>query len=301
VIAMMASAKQQTTHFIIALCLFAAMCVAQTKLDQLGAAVPKHQRFMYLPDGKILKAATLGFREVASDFIWLQVIQVTGERQVSQEAGQWIARALDVVTTLDPKFVKAYEIGGIALCTVVAMPEESNRLLEKGMLHNPQAWTLPFLLGINHYFEFVDDEKAAEFMAKAARLPGAPPNVPRIAARLLVSARAPQQAVELLANVYEETTDENVRLLLEQRLKETIVERDLQILEQAIGRYQAEYARRPSRLEELVRPGLLPALPVEPFGGRYLYDAVSGKVRSSEVEERKQPRRWARSHLQSPK
>jgi hypothetical protein len=297
---MMASAKQQPTPFIIALCLFTALCMAQTKLDQLGAAVPKHQRFMYLPDGKILKAATLGFREVASDFIWLQVIQATGERQVSQEAGQWIARALDVVTTLDPKFVRAYEIGGIALCTVVVMPEESNRLLEKGMLHNPQAWRLPFLLGINHYFEFVDDEKAADFMAKAARLPGAPPNVPRIAARLLVSAKAPQQAVELLANVYEETTDENVRLLLEQRLKETIVERDLQILEQAIGRYQAEYARRPSRLEELVHSGLLPSLPLEPFGGRYLYDAVSGKVRSSEVEERKQPRRWARSRSQSP-
>jgi hypothetical protein len=193
---------------------------------------------------------------------------------------------VDRITTLDPKFVRAYEAGSHALCILVVLPEQSNRLLEKGMRHNPQEWKLPFLLGMNYYFELADDEKAAEVMALASRLPGAPESLVRLAAKLFVSAKSPQQAVELLAKVYEETSDENVRKILEIRLKESIVERDLQILEQAISRYQANHSRRPERLENLVEPGMLRELPMEPFGGRYLYEPATGIVRSSEVTER---------------
>ncbi len=249
-------------------------------------ARPKLQQFTYLPSGDYLRMASLGYREIAADLLWLQAIQVMGERKLSEEAGRWLYHALDRITTVDPKFVRAYEAGSHALCILVVMPEESNRLLEKGMRYNPQEWVLPFLLGINYFFEMGDDEKAAEAMAKAAHLPGAPERLMNLAARLFVSAKSPQQAVELLAKAYEEATDENVRQMLEARLKETIVERDIQILEEAVRQYQITHTRQPDRLEDLVGPGLLRELPREPFGGRYLYESSTGGVRSSEVTER---------------
>lgn len=258
----------------------------QIPLTHWSNSKPKLQQLTYLPSGDYLRMASLGYRELAADLLWLQAIQVMGERKLSEEAGHWLYHTLDRITTLDPKFVRAYEAGGHALCTLVVLPEQSIRLLEKGMQHNPQEWKLPFLLGINYYFELADDEKAAEAMARASRLPGAPESLARLAAKLFVSAKSPQQAVELLAKVYEETSDENVRKMLEIRLKESIVERDLQILEQAISRYQANYSHRPERLENLVGPGLLRELPREPFGGRYLYEPATGTVRSSEVAER---------------
>jgi hypothetical protein len=86
--------------------------------------------------------------------------------------------------------------------------------------------------------------------------------------------------------MYSQTTDENVKRVLEQRLKEIVVERDLQLLEEAVGRYRELYTRAPVRLEELVRPGLLRELPREPFGGHYLYDPRAQSVRSSEMKER---------------
>jgi hypothetical protein len=250
------------------------------------ASKPTLQQITYLPEGKYLRIASLGFRELAADLLWLQVIQVMGQRKLSKDDGHWLYLAVDRITTLDPKFVRAYEAGSLALCTLVVLPEESNRLLEKGMHHNPQEWKLPFLLAINLYFEIGDDKQAAEAMAKAASLPGAPDGLARLAAKLFVSAKSPQQAVDFLSKVYEETADENVKKLLEIRLKESIVERDLQILEEAVRRYLEKYSRRPSRLEDLVGPGLLSALPDEPFGGRYLYESATGTVRSSEVKER---------------
>jgi len=250
------------------------------------ASKPTLQQLTYLPEGKYLRIASLGFRELAADLLWLQVIQVMGQRKLSKDDGHWLYLAVDRITTLDPAFVRAYEAGSLALCTLVVLPEESNRLLEKGMHHNPQEWKLPFLLAINLYFEIGDDKQAAEAMAKAASLPGAPDGLARLAAKLFVSAKSPQQAVDFLSKVYEETADENVKKLLEIRLKESIVERDLQLLEEALSRYQDKYSGRPSRLEDLVGPGLLSALPDEPFGGRYLYESATGTVRSSEVKER---------------
>jgi tetratricopeptide (TPR) repeat protein len=154
------------------------------------------------------------------------------------------------------------------------------------MRYNPDVWRLPFYLGFNYYFEFHDDQKAANYIASASRLPGAPAYLAPFAARLYVAARDPQNAVEFLAKAYAQTTDENVKRVLEQRLKEVVVERDLQHLEEAISQYQTLYKRAPQQLEDLVGPGLLRELPHEPFGGRYVYDPRTQSVRSSAMKER---------------
>jgi len=279
-------AVRQTAFAVTGLALIAGLHVLQLQLDQQRAATPKLQRFMYLPQGQYLRVAALGYEQVAADLLWIQAIQAMGERKVSEEAGHWIYRALDVITDLDPRFVSVYEVGGIALTTLVVLAEESNRLLEKGIRHNPEVWQLPFYLGFNYYFDFHDDQKAADYIARASRLPGAPAYLAPLAARLYVSARDPQDAIDFLAQMYAQTTDESIKRVLEQRFKEVTVERDLQHLEEAISQYRKLYRRAPQRLEDLVGPGLLRELPPEPFGGRYLYDPQTQSVRSSEMKER---------------
>ena len=153
----------------------------------------------------------MGYQGLVADALWLQAIQVMGEHKVSDAAGRWLYRAFDIITTLDPKFVRVYEAGGLALTTLVVLPEESNQLLMKGIERNPTEWKLPFYLGINHYFELSDDAKAAEYMAQASRVPGAPPGLIPIAANLFASAKSPQQAVDMLATAYQNTSDESAK------------------------------------------------------------------------------------------
>lgn len=266
--------------------LFTGLHLLQASLDAQKAVTPKLQRFMYLPQGEFFRVAVLGYEQVVADLLWIQTIQAMGERKVSEEAGHWIYHALDVITTLDPRFVRVYEAGGIALTTLVSHVEESNRILAKGISHNPEVWQLPFYLGFNYYFEYAEDQKAAEYIAQAAKLPGAPTFLAPMAAKLYVSARTPQDAIDFLLQVYAQATDENVKRALERRLKEVVVERDLLLFEEAIGRYRDRYQRPPARLEDLIQPGLLRELPKEPFGGRYLYDPLAQSVRSSEMKER---------------
>jgi len=107
---------------------------------------------------------------------------------------------------------------------------------------------------------------------------------------LYASSHEPQLALEFLAKAYEHTADENVRAVLHQRMKEVTVERDLQLMEQAIVRFHERHRAYPQRLGDLVTDGLLRSIPSEPFGGVYLYDRDSHDVRSSTVTERLQAR-----------
>lgn len=271
---------------------FAAVALAvglhwlQGELDRARSVKPEIQEFLYLPSGEQMKLASLGYEQVAADLLWLKAVQVMGERKVSEQAGRWLFRALDVVTTLDPSFVQVYEAGGIALTTMVVLPEESNRLLEKGMVYNPTVWKLPFLIGFNHYFELRDDAKAADYIARASRLPGAPPYLAPLAARLYAASREPQVALDFLAQAYEQTTEENVREVIAQRIKEVVIERDLQLMEQAIEQFHERHRRYPDRLHDLVADGLLNGIPSEPFGGGYVYDRDTHRVRSSTMKDR---------------
>ncbi|HEX5550713.1 MAG TPA: hypothetical protein VFX36_07770 [Nitrospira sp.] len=278
--------RDQLTFWLISAAMMGLLIALQVSLKPWQETDKKLERLLYLPEAEYLKIASLGYREMIADLLWIQSIQVMGEKKVSESSGRWLYRALDIITTLDTKFVRAYEAGGLALTTLVVLPEQSNQLMMKGMQHNPTEWKLPFLIGINYYYELYDDAKAAEYISQASRLPGAPSSLSTLAANLYVSGHSPQQAVDLLAALYEKATDESAKKLLEIRLKIVLTERDLYILEQAIDRYRRQHGQYPPKLESLVGTGLLPALPVEPSGGLYLYDAKTGAVSSSEMTER---------------
>jgi hypothetical protein len=75
--------------------------------------------------------------------------------------------------------------------------------------------------------------------------------------------------------------------VLERRIREVAVERDLQALERAVEKYREKTGAAPESLPDLVREGILEGIPPEPNGGRYEIDR-GGKVRSDQVAQRLQ-------------
>ena len=124
-------------------------------------------------------------------------------------------------------------------------------------------------------------------MAEAARLPGSPAYLPGLASRMLSEAREPEVALALLAPIVRQESDPARRAVLERRIREVTVERDLQALERAVERYREKTGTAPTDLSDLVREGILASVPVEPNGGNYVIDR-GGKVRSDRVAQRLQ-------------
>ena len=73
-------------------------------------------------------------------------------------------------------------------------------LLQRGYAANPRNWRFPFYLGFFAYAYASGSQKdvvAAQWYAKAARLPGAPAFVPRLAAELAAKGNATQTSIDL--------------------------------------------------------------------------------------------------------
>jgi hypothetical protein len=104
---------------------------------------------------------------------------------------------------------------------------------------------------------------------------------------MLSEAREPEAALALLAPIVRQESDPARRAVLERRIREVTVERDLQTLEKAVETYRKKTGAVPENLPALVREGILEGVPPEPNGGRYVIDP-GGKVRSDRVAQRLQ-------------
>lgn len=244
------------------------------------------QQLAALPQAELLKPALLGYHHLVADFLWLQSLQVLGARDVRLEEYKWLFDAFDTITTLDPQFVAAYDAGAVVLTELARRVDLSNRLLEKGLMANPTAWRIPFLLGFNHFYAQRDYRAAAGYLAIAARLPGRPNYVPELASRLYVEADSPELAMKFLDSMLAETKDPLVVTALERRRAEVVIEIDIAMLEAAVAQYRRRYDRHPATLAQLLDERILVSLPPEPFGGTYQLDSRNGHVTSTTHPER---------------
>jgi len=226
-----------------------------------------------------------GFRNVMADVVWLQAVQVAGNRKLTPTEYDRLYVLLNVEADLDPKFEMPYFLGGLVLGESPQHGREALRLFERGKVTHPADWRFPFYVGFTHYFSLGDALAGGGAMAEAALLPGSPAYLPGLASRMLTEAREPEAALALLETITRQENDPVRRSVLERRIREVAVERDLLALERAVERYREKMGGAPGDLSALVREGILEGIPPEPNGGRYVIDR-GGKVRSDRVAQR---------------
>jgi hypothetical protein len=246
----------------------------------------KAQEWSYLPKGEYLRVAVLGYRQIAADMIWLEVLQHFGLREQTTQGYLWGYHATDVLTDLDPNFLFAYQAGATILAVWAKRPLESVALLEKGIRHNSQAWILPFLLGYNYYFELHDPRSAGRYFRMAAMLPGSPSYLPDLATKMSVESGDPGAALEFLQRLYQQVKDDRTKEGLAQRMKEVIVERDIHFLEEGVRRYQERFRKLPAELDDLITAGIIKEIPSDPLGGIYRLNPTDGSVSSTGLSKR---------------
>jgi hypothetical protein len=230
-------------------------------------------------------AFAFGFRNFLGDLAWLEAVQIAGTSNIPPGDYDRLYVLLRTAGNFDPRFVVPYILGGMILGDSPRHVHEALDILRRGMESHPEDWRFPFYIGYTKYFSLGDPVGGAKAIEVSSRLPGSPAYLPLLASRMFTEGGSPETALSFLTGMIREETDP-VRLeILQSRVREVIVERDLQALEKAVAAYRDRKGVLPAALTDLVREGLIRKIPREPNGGAYLLER-DGTVHSNRVTTR---------------
>lgn len=152
------------------LALVAVIVVTLEALDSGSQRVRRQER-LYFPSGRALVESSVGFREVAADWLWFRFVQYFGAYAKGQNDLRYFDLLVDAITQLDPQFVDAYHFASLVAWSELGDFPKSLDLLRRGILANPGSAKLHFQVGFTYYVFYQDYKRAALWFEAAAKCP----------------------------------------------------------------------------------------------------------------------------------
>lgn len=248
-------------------------------LDKNLRAHTPPDEMMYFPSGHGLDAILLGHQSLCADVIWLSFVQYYGKHRLTDMKYDHMYHMLDILTDLNPAFLRAYHLGSLLLTHDAHRPDQAKALLMKGMHLNPDKWSLPFYYGFIHLVFLGDHETAQVFFRFAARKPGAPDMPKRWEAYVTYKEMGDlETALQLWLDLYNNTTNPEEKGVAELYIKDIEMQIAINDLNKQVELFIERFNRAPSTLDELVEYGFIESIPIEPHGGMYRIE--HGKVQA---------------------
>ena len=269
---------RRATAIVVAVGALLAAGVGRAQLDRLATVDRGDAPLLYLPNGKHLRAASLGHAPLVADLVYLWAIQYYSDyRRVDRY--RFVEHVFGkVIAELDPHYADPYWLGALILIVEAHDLDAGLRLLDEGFQKNPDEWILPYLAGwecerAGRY------DRAANYFQSSARSPSAPAFVARMRAGMFTRSGDLDEASRSWQQILEDIrSDDASRAIASRQLRAIEARRQLEEVQAAVDRYRAEVGRNPDRLEDLVSSRRLAALPLDPDGNPLRYDPVEGKV-----------------------
>ncbi len=179
----------------------------------------KHPEF--IPDIHTVRIGSAGYTTLVGDMEWLSAIQYVGSSIRSEGYKAYLAKLLNLITDIDPKFTEAYKFGELLLASDTRLGDDDERKQEslqynndardlglKGLknicdadkiaairaepdLHRIMTesryadpcmdYTIPYYLGFVEYWGYLDGKSAADYYRITAANHNAPPGAKLLA------------------------------------------------------------------------------------------------------------------------
>jgi tetratricopeptide (TPR) repeat protein len=228
---------------------------------------------LYL-NGKTARRISLGFNGLVADWYWMRSLQYVGKKILSQPGDvalddlskldlKLLAPLLDTATTLDPEFLDPYEYAAIVLPAVDV--QEAIRITQKGIAANPNAWRLYQHLGYI-YWQQGNYQAAGETYGRGAQIPGVPPWMEAMKAKMLADGGSRDTAREIYTRMFEQSADEQVKDMARKHvwLLDSLDQRD--VLRKLMRAFRDKNGRCPVSWTELSTAFRVLSIPVDTSG-----------------------------------
>jgi len=259
--------------------LIAAYVVVSLEVQSIRHGLLRQAEVMAPLPAPVLKLVALDYRNLVADWLFSKTLsfhggKITRGEPLDDETYRIIYDRLDVASELDPYFVDPYFFGQSVFAWGAGMPQEANRLLDRGRRFRPDDWIIPFFMGFNAFYFLHDNAQAATYLMEASQRPGSPPYGALLAARLASQSGSTDTSIAFLQQLAAQTEDPTTRQQIQRRLEAL---QGISLLEQAVERYRTRFGSAPNTVPDLVNRGILLRLPIDPYGGSFYLDS-NGKV-----------------------
>ena len=299
------SVAQRGTATVLALFLLLAATAAvwigaQRSVDRIRNGWPPAYPLLFLPNGRYLAAASLGYEVLLADLIYLWSIQYYGHRRTA-EGRRYLWQIYTTIADLDPQYIDAYTTGALVMASDMSDPALAIELLDIGIERNPDSWMLPLDAGWYSYMNLDDPQAAERYFEVAAHKPEAPAWTERLRAHMVAEQGDLLSAIGLWRGILEEALangDEQAEGIALQKLPDLYTQYAFEQISAAIDRFEQGQGRRPDSLAVLTRRGMLPGNVVVDEQGRpvnwyfepYGYDPASGELTDPSAERARSSR-----------
>jgi tetratricopeptide (TPR) repeat protein len=263
---------------LLACALVLSAALLQGSMEARAGSTEKANPMLYLPSGKYLKFAALGFDAILADLIYLWSIQYYGDYAIEDRYDYLEHIYGRVISELDPRYLDPYLVGALIMTVEAREPEMGLRLLDKGIARNPGQWILAFEAGFICYNDLHDYSRAAGYFEEALRAPDVHPLVRRFYAEMHNRSGDKRASLREWAEIHDTTDDEYVRNVAWKHVHDLKVAVDLEDLRGGLQRFRESHGRWPRRLAELAKSGTLGTVPTDPGGQPYHYERSTGQV-----------------------
>jgi tetratricopeptide (TPR) repeat protein len=227
---------------------------------------------------------SLGFNGLVADWYWMRSLQYVGRKiitvhedvpidDLSELDLKLLAPLLDTATTLDPHFLDPYEYAAVVLPAIDV--QQAIRIANKGIDANPTAWRLYHQLGYI-YWQQKDYHAASEVYRRGSQVPGAPPWMTAMTAKMVADGGSRATAREIYTHMYEGSADEKVKDMAHRRLMQldSLDQRDglrklLTMHRSRVGQCPANWREVNQLLRAIRAPLDASGAPLDPSGAPY--------------------------------
>ncbi|MBP6704939.1 MAG: hypothetical protein KA385_15600 [Vicinamibacteria bacterium] len=213
--------------------------------------------------GPVVRAFSLGFREVLADLYWLRAVQYYGRQKlVDAPTGYADLRPLlETAAELDPRFEIVYRYGAVFLSEAMPIgagqPEAGVALLKKGADRNPMNWRLRQDEGLFNSIYLNDPHRASQVLLQAAQIPGSAPWLKPLAAQVLAKGGELEASLQMWTIIRDQSEPGALRENAEAQLGVVRNRMVARALRERITEYRNRTGDTTSTLEELQARGVI--------------------------------------------
>jgi tetratricopeptide (TPR) repeat protein len=256
------------------------LCAGIVSLKLAVERIPRKKipgaSIIYIPSGKYLKFATFGYSSLAADLIYIWAIQYYTTYTIVDRF-QNLEHIFSIIAELDPRYTDPYEIGALIAVNEAKDLGLAYKIMDLGLAKNPDQWIFPFEAG--HFAQRAGDfETARKYYEKTMNIPGAPDIARRLYAAAGFKVSDLKESWETWLEVYNTAKDERTKKIAGKHLYQVKSALDINLLKEAVRRFRERYQRPPAELDELVRFGIVSALPQDLDGKAYVYNPKTGEI-----------------------